>query len=146
MFGTLTPPLHCTALSPLVWHPTPSGEATQLALTDAVEALRQHRAERKQIELILRARVIGDAALEVVTKALDEEVDTARAAVDVAKAAETKARAELAAAEAHVKRHETQKTDIAAMLSAAGSKDASPEVKAAGGYKTGDTKQQHAGE
>ena len=150
----------CSALSPLhciVRHshlscgtPPPPRACTALALKDAVEALERHSAKRKQIELILRARVIGDAALEVVTKALDEEVVTAAAAVDAAEgkgeAAETKARAELAAAEAHVKRHETQKTDIAAMLSAAGSKDASPEVKAAGGYKTGDTKQQHAGE
>ena len=142
--------MHCKALSPLVWYPTPSGEATQLALKDAVEALERHSAKREQIELVLRARVIGDAALEVVTKALDEEVDTAGAAVAAAEdkdeAAKAKARAELAAAEAHVKRHEEQKAAVAACGSAGGKNDASMEVKAASGFKAGDTKYGHAGE
>ena len=100
------------------------GEATQLALTDAVEALRQHRAERTQIELILRARVIGDDALKVVTKALNEEVDTAGAAVAAAEgmdeAAQAKAQADLEAAKEHVRLHTVQKTDIAARRVAAG--------------------------
>ena len=107
-----------------MWYPTTSGEATQLALKDAVEALARHSAKREQIEFVLRARVISDDALEVVTKALDEEVDMAGAAVDAAEgkgeAAIEKAQAGLAAAEAHVKRHEEQKQAIAAMRSAAG--------------------------
>ena len=125
MFGTLTPPLHCTALSPLVGYPTPSGEATQLALKDAVEALARHSAKREQIELILSARVISDAALEVVTKALGEEVITAEAAVaDAAEgmdeAVKAKAQTELATAKEHVKLHEKQKTAIAAARAANG--------------------------
>ena len=126
MFGTLTPPLHCTALSPLVWYATPSGEAggeaTALALKDAVEALRQHRAEPEQIELVLRARVISDAALEVVTKALGEEVITAGAvdAEGMDEEAKTKAQTELATAKEHVKLHEKQKTAIAAARAANG--------------------------
>ena len=107
-----------------MWHPTPSGETAQLALKDAVEALARHSAKREQIELVLRARVISDDALKVVTKALDEEVDTAQQAVDAAEgkgeAAIEKARAGLAAAEAHVKQHEKQKQANAAMRVAAG--------------------------
>ena len=60
----------------------------------------------------------------MVTKALDEEVDTAGAAVDAAEgmdeAAQAKARAELAAAKEHVRLHTVQKTGIAAMRVAAG--------------------------
>jgi hypothetical protein len=103
--------------------PSPPRARTALALKDAVEALRQHRAEREQIELVLRARVISDAALEVVTKALGEEVITAAGAVDaegMGEAVKAKAQTELATAKEHVKLHEKQKTAIAAARAASG--------------------------
>ena len=100
------------------------GEATQLALKDDVEALARHLAKREQIKLVLRALVISDDALKVVTKALDEEVVTAGAAVAAAEdkdeAAKAKAQTGLAAAKEHVRLHTAQKTDIAARRVAAG--------------------------